>query len=255
MPVLAAGTVGTMMGALYTGRGPVCGITTRRAGNAGVGDAVWVCPTARLAGAGSDSVGVAGATTGAVSGASTTAEAAIVAGAGVSTTGGGGATGSLAATGTGATVGAGFLIAAGSGALGCASRGAGGGGGLTTTVTAGGATATAGRAGTAAPAGALATTAPAGGCEAMAGAEAAGVTNDGPCRGWGTILRGSGRAAGAAGGAATATTTAGGGVCNGVAGRAGIRPRRSASSFSFCLAWMAFSTSPGLEICERSILG
>ncbi len=75
-------------------------------------------------------------------------------------------------------------------------------GGLTTTATGGGATTTTGRCAAAAPAGALATTGPAGGLEAMAGVAGGAATMGGADRGWGTILRGAGRAGVAAGGAA-----------------------------------------------------
>jgi len=128
-------------------------------------------------------------------------------------------------------------------------------GGLTTTATAGGATTTAGRCTT--TAGALATTALAGGREAMAGGWA---TMGGAERGWGTILRGSGLA-GAAGGL-TATATGGAGRAGTGAGAGATSDRlrgkrlfRASASSSCFLAWMAFSTSPGLEICERSIFG
>jgi hypothetical protein len=146
-------------------------------------------------------------------------------------------------------------------------------GGLTTTATAGGATATAGRAGTE-PTGGRAITGPAGGRAPIAGPAGAGGATMifGAWRGWGTILRGSGRtSAGRAatgggvttrnGGGATAgravvsaepaggrTTTAGGAE----AGRCGYCACRSASCFR---ARMAFITSPGLEILDRSILG
>ena len=85
-----------------------------------------------------------------------------------------------------------------------------------------------------------------------------GVTMGGAERGCGTILRGSGRAgAAAAGFAATGATAAGTTALAGAAagGFAGTRGWRASSSSSFFLARMAFSTSPGLEMCERSILG
>lgn len=75
-------------------------------------------------------------------------------------------------------------------------------------------------------------------------------------RGCGTIFRGSGRAcvatgwatcAGAAGAAGLAATVA--------AGFAGTCEGRDSPSSSFFLARMAFITSPGFEMCERSIFG
>src|ERR1035437_6298981 len=75
-------------------------------------------------------------------------------------------------------------------------------------------------------------------------------------RGWGTILRVSGLA-GAAGGL---TATGGAGRAGAFSGSTAARLRgkrlfRASASSSCFLAWMAFSTSPGLEICERSIFG
>jgi len=75
----------------------------------------------------------------------------------------------------------------------------------------------------------------------------------------GMILRGSGRA-GAAGGGATATTGGAGFAATGCgagveAGLAGAWLRRAASSSSCFLARIAFSASPGLEMCERSTFG
>ena len=103
--------------------------------------------------------------------------------------------------------------------------------------------------------GALATTGPLGGRLAMAGGAGGGMI-EGAGRAWGTILRGSGRA-GAAGGAATDTTGGAGLNVGGAAagGRDGMWPRRDSASSSCFLARMAFITSPGLETCERSILG
>ena len=137
------------------------------------------------------------------------------------------------------------------------SRAAGAAVGFTTAPTGGGATTTTGRAGTA-PAAGLATTAPAGGREAIAGVVGGGATMGGAERGCGTILRGSGLAgAAAAGFAAIGATTAGATGFAGVTagGFPAIRGWRASSSSSFFLAWIAFSTSPGLEMCERSILG
>jgi hypothetical protein len=155
-------------------------------------------------------------------------------------------------------------------------------GGLTTTATWGGATATAGRAGEeTAPAGGRAITGPEGGRVPIAGEAGggAGCMIEGAWRGCGTILRGSGLAA-MGGGVASrgvredaedagrATTAPDAPEAVGEAGiveaggrtttdgAAGGRPGnwacRSASCF---LAKIAFSTSPGLEILERSILG
>ena len=91
----------------------------------------------------------------------------------------------------------------------------------------------------------------------MAGA-AGGVTMRGSWRTGGTILRGSGRG-GAAGGCATATTGAAGLAGAWGAGDAGGLAcawlLRAAISSSCFLARIAFSASPGLEICDRSIFG
>ena len=104
---------------------------------------------------------------------------------------------------------------------------------------------------------------------AIAGGAGGRATMGGAERGCGTILRGSGRAgrgaagaaaAGTAGAAAAGTRGAAGavdavGLAGGAAtGFAGKRACRASSS-SFFLARMAFITSPGLEMCERSILG
>ena len=100
---------------------------------------------------------------------------------------------------------------------------------------------------------------PGGGREAMAGGAGGRTTMGGAERGWGTILRGSGRA-GAAGGGGNShgrrwcwPAAGAGGAAGG--SRRRMRPCRASSSSSCFLARMAFSTSPGLEICERSILG
>ena len=78
-------------------------------------------------------------------------------------------------------------------------------------------------------------------------------------RGWGTILRGAGGGGGAATtGAGGATWAAGGATAftgGTTVGLAGMCGWRASSSSSFFLARMALSTSPGLEICERSIFG
>lgn len=123
----------------------------------------------------------------------------------------------------------------------------------------GGTTATAGRDAAAAPAGALATTGVAGGLEAIAGGAGGGEMIFGAWRTGGTIRRGSGRAGAAAGGCAATTTGgvgfAGAWVAGGVAGLTGAWLRRAAISSSCFLARIAFSASPGLEICDRSIFG
>jgi hypothetical protein len=147
-------------------------------------------------------------------------------------------------------------LAGSSAALGGAEGAAGG---LTTVTATGGTTATAGRGAVTAPAGALATTGVEGGLEAIAGAEGGTDTIGGAWRTGGMIFRGSGRA-GAAGGCATATTGGAGlaGACCGVAATAGFTGawlRRAAISSSCFFARIAFSASPGLEICERSIFG
>jgi hypothetical protein len=145
---------------------------------------------------------------------------------------------------------------------GCSSRTAGAAGGLTATLAGGGATTTTGRAGTV-PAEAEgrggATTVADGGREAIAGAAGGGAIIGGAERGCGTILRGSGRTGGTAtrtgaGGAAVTAGAAGlaGGAATGFATTCGCR---ASSSSSFFLARMAFITSPGLEMCDRSILG
>jgi hypothetical protein len=96
----------------------------------------------------------------------------------------------------------------------------------------------------------------------MAGVAGAGATIGGAERGCGTILRGSGRAGAAAAAGFAATGVAAVGCAAGAAlagetaaGFAGIRAWRASSSSSFFLARMAFITSPGLEMCERSIFG
>jgi hypothetical protein len=187
-PPLAAagGAVGGRMDALYTGRGPVCGITMRRGGGA-AGVRAWGRCT------GVDSAAIVG-----------TATLGSGAGLGVSTTGGaatGGSATTAAAGGsgaTGATAAGAFATTFFSAGRGCSSRiVAGATGGLTITPT-GGATTTTGR-GTVATTGALATTGPEGGRDAMAGADGGGAMIGGAWRGCGTILRGSGRGGGAAG--------------------------------------------------------
>lgn len=152
------------------------------------------------------------------------------------------------AAGAGVAAGATGFIAAGGYSAGLGASFTGG-------FTVGGITVTAGRVGTG-PAGALATTAPAGGFEAIAGAF--GGTMAGAGRGWGTILRGSGRA-----GAAVAV----GALAAGVAGWAegfgatvgallgGTKLLRASASSSFFLARIAFITSPGFDTWDRSILG
>ena len=143
---------------------------------------------------------------------------------------------------------------------GCSSRAAGAAAGFATAPAGGGATTTTGRdAGVPAEGRGGATTAPDGGREAMAGAAGGWAIIGGAGRGCGTILRGSGRA----GGTATRTGAAGAAVAAGAAALAGGATAgfvvtcgwRASSSSSFFLARMAFITSPGLEMCERSILG
>ena len=121
---------------------------------------------------------------------------------------------------------------------------------------AGGTTDTAGRAATGA-AGALATTGPTGGLLAIARATGGAATIGGACRTGGMILRGSGRATGVAAGAG-AGAAAGAGCAlatNGAGARGGSCDLRACASSSCFFARMAFITSPGLETCDRSILG
>ncbi len=137
------------------------------------------------------------------------------------------------------------------------SRAAGATGGFTTTPAGGGATTITGRAG-ATPATGFATTGPTGGRDAMAGVDGGGATIGGAERGCGTILRGSSLAGKAAAGFATIGAAAAGAAGLAVATTVGFDPtrgRRASSSSSFFLARRAFITSPGLEMCERSILG
>jgi hypothetical protein len=215
---------------LYTGLGPVCGITMRRGTGttafAPLVDSAAIVPTEPAAPAG---------TRGAAEACS------VVAAAGV------------AASATGATP-----VASGLTAI-FSSRAAGAAGGFATPA-GGGATTIIGRVATTAPAGALATTGPTGGREAMAGVAGGGATIGGAERGCGTILRGSGLAGIAAAGFAATTGAAG---CAGASGLVGATtvafavPRgwRASSSSSFFLASRAFITSPGLEMFDRSILG
>ena len=195
VPVAGPGVDGTM-DALYTGRGPVCGITMRR----GIGTLTF----ALFAGAAVDSAAIAATAPGdPLVGTSTACAACSVAAADAA---GASATESAAA--------AGALTAIFS------SRAAGAAGGFTVTPAGGGATTTTGRAATA-PAGALATTAPAGGREAMAGAAGGAAMIGGAERGCGTILRGSGRAGAAAAAGFAATGVVAAGVAAGAAGLAG----------------------------------
>jgi hypothetical protein len=130
---------------------------------------------------------------------------------------------------------------------------------LTATAPGAGGTTTTGRAGATTPAGGLATTVFTGGFDAIAGV-GGGAIMFGPERGCGTMRRGGTGACGAAGGAAWA---AGGAVVTvglegcacGVAGREGMYGWRASSSSTFFLARIAFITSPGLEMCDRSIFG
>jgi len=153
----------------------------------------------------------------------------------------------------------GSSVAAGAGAsgdfaiAGFSSRITGAAGGFTAPA-GGGATTITGRVAVTAPKGGLATTGPDGGRLAIAGDVAGGATIGAACRGCGTILRGSGRAGTAAAGGAAATGVE---VCaaGGAVGFAGTRTLRAPSSSSCFLARMAFITSPGLEMFDRSILG
>ncbi len=266
VPVIDGGGAETR-GALYTGRGPVCGMTIRRGGGAAGGAAACgeLSATAveALICGGSAATGIcASGTVGCVS----------VCGAAAAATGsamGAEGAGSAAIGGAAGLTAAGLTVAGPSGWRWLdtpASAGAvvgpvdlGGAtttGGFTTTVPAGGATTTTGLATTLAPDGALATTGPVGGREAIAGG-AGGVTMGGALRGCGTILRGSGRAGttvtgGAATGGVTAVFCT---VTAGAAGFAGAWLWRASASASCFLARMAFITSPGLETCERSIFG
>jgi hypothetical protein len=240
---------------LYTGRGPVCGITTRRIGGA-AGSAAWSvvrCAGWRETAPPAETSGATWASTSGAVADPSIAGPVLTAEMGASTATGGGAatTGAAAAsavTGAAGGVACGFVAGAACSIAGGTSRT----GGFTTTAIGGGTTATAGRAVTA-PAGALATTGPAGGRDAMAGACGA-VTMGGAGRGAGTIFRGSGRA-GAAGGAAATTAGFEGAAVAAGAGRAGVWLLRASASSSCFLARMAFITSPGLETWERSILG
>jgi len=119
-----------------------------------------------------------------------------------------------------------------------------------TTAEGGGGGATDGRGGTAA----AGDTGGAGGVAGAAGFSAAGVTIAGRCTGAGgtgaeTGVGGADGAAGAAGFAA-AGTAEGLGATGGVAGRGGTGGAAAASFF--CV--IALSTSPGREICDKSIL-
>ena len=175
-PACATGAAGRGGGALYTGRGPVCGTIIRGAG---------VCGAAAAGGGAGRAIAVAA--------------------------GGAGAAGAEIVGAVGA---AGITTATGGGGVG---RGAAGGGGAATTTagfsTSGGATT--GRAGGAGATGAA--TGAAGAGAGVAGFAAGGTT---------TGLAATGGAAGRTGGAA-------------------------AASF-FCV--IAFSTSPGREMCDKSIL-
>ncbi len=223
------------MDALYTGRGPVCGITMRR-GAGTIGLVVFAAADSAAIALTAPAAPPPGAPP--ACGAASACSVAAAAAAGASATGAATAAGALTAI--------------------FSSRAAGAACGFTTTPAGGGATTTTGRAGTA-PAAGLATTAPTGGRETMAGVDGGGATMGGAERGCGTILRGSGLAGGAAA-AGFATIGAAAAVAAGFAGAvvvgfAGIRAWRASSSSSFFLAWIAFSTSPGLEMCDRSILG
>ena len=153
------------------------------------------------------------------------------------------------AGGWGATGAAGRGVVGAGGADGCAEAEivCGGGGGGATTTAGGGGGATAGREGGAG----------AGGADAAGatGFSAAGVTIAGRCTGAGgtgaaTGGGGADGGAGTAGFAATGTAAGGFGATGGTAGRGGTGGTAAASFF--CV--IAFSTSPGREMCDRSIL-
>ena len=221
---------------MYTGRGPVCGIITRRAG---ADDA------AAATGASACAAGAAGGACG-----SAAAEAT-------------GAVGGAALTGAGDDKGA-FMGA----------EAVGGAAGFTTTEATDGADAIAGLASIAGATGGFATIGPAGGLAAIAGACGGGgaMTAD-AWRGCGTILRGAGRAAstGAVGGAwgrgsldgtfgatlgATLVATGGAtGAAIGFATGGWGAGRLAASASSSLRCWIALSTSPGFETRDQSIFG
>jgi hypothetical protein len=249
-PVAGAGAVCGTMDALYTGRGPVCGITMRRAGGSG----------ARSFGLGAAAVNSAAMAAtedgGSAIGARVSAAGAAARGSATVAAGGSpmvGATGACAFA-------AGF-----SAPRGCSSRTTGAAGGLATTAPGAGGTTTTARAPGTVPAGGFATTVPAGGRLAIAGAAGGSAMIGGAERGCGTIRRGSGRAGTAAAGITAAGATAGvalGAVrtsglagCAGAAGFTGTLTWRASSSSSCFLARTAFSTSPGFEMCDRSIFG
>ncbi len=182
--MVGGGGAGRGGGALYTGRGPVCGTIIRGAGGCGAAE------TGEVAGRGA--LGAAGA-------------------------------GRCAAVVIDGAIGVGVVGTA-----------AGGGGGA------------AGRTGGATAAGAAGVT---GGAAGAAGFSAAGGTITGRAGGAGAA-----GAATGAGGAACATGLATGGTTvgrGGTAGAAGRTGGAAAASF-FCV--IAFSTSPGREMCDRSIL-
>ena len=186
------------MDALYTGRGPVCGITMRR-GAGTMGFAIFAAADSAAIAVTAPAAPPLGAVPacGAAAACSVTAAGA----AGASATGGAATTGALTAI--------------------FSSRAAGAAGCFTTTPAGGGATTTTGRAG-ATPTGALATTAPAGGRDAMAGVDGGRETMGGAERGCGTILRGSGLAGAASTGLAAIGAAAMGAV------RLGGRNQRAA---------------------------
>jgi len=248
-PAPAGGAVGGTIDALYTGRGPVCGITMRRGEGTGVAGAL-------LRSTGVDSAAIARTEIG-VSAAGVPVLCSVG-----SSTGGSATAGACPSAVAGATAAGVFTTAIFSLPRAASSRGAGAIEGLTAAPVGGGATTTTGRA-AAAVAGGLATTAPDGGFDAIAGGAGGGAMIGGAERGCGTILRGSGRGGATAGragtgGAATVALGAGaagfaaGAAAGLAAGRCGCRASSSSSCF---LARTAFSTSPGLEMCERSIFG
>ena len=243
---LRGGAPGAFAGAEYVGRGPVCGIMTRRTGAAGAAGVAGAAAAAGAPGVAAD--GTAGA-------AGTGAVVVVTAGAGASATGAGGVAGATgaAATGFGATI------------TGCATTGRSAAG----VAVAAGAAVTGGRAITGPAGGLLAIAGPAAGLAAPGGA-----TIFAPCRGCGTIFLGPCGAAGCwvcccAGALAAAETfgtladlaatgvraaCAAGGAAT-TAGRGATGGADFAAASACLRSRIAFSASPGLETFERSNFG
>ena len=149
------------------------------------------------------------------------------------------------AAATGGAAGRGVLgAAAAAGGAEAVIDGAAGAGGVTTA--AGGA---AGRTGGAAAAGAAGG---AGGATGTAGFSVAGGTTTGRAAGAGVCGAESGT--GGAGGAAAGTGLAGGATTVGLGGTAGGAGRTGGAAAASFFCVIAFSTSPGREMCDRSIL-